>query len=122
MATIRRHPVPAESYVPDRPLNDLGRDQFEHFKHAASRLPAEVRAALPAIPSAEDGMAAGRFIAAVTDVLIARKRQPLKLVSKRARKLPAAGLALAAGAEAPPAAPPHKKRSGPKSRSRSPRV
>ncbi len=120
MATIRRHPVPSDSYEPDRPLNDLGRDQLIHFKHAASRLPDEVRAGLPAIPSAEDGMAASRFIAAVTQVLIARKRQPMKLVSKRPRKVPEPGLALAAGAEVPLPAPARKKRSGPKSKSRSP--
>jgi hypothetical protein len=118
MATIRRHPVPVESYQPDRPLNDLGRDQFEHFKHAASRLPADVRAALPPTPSPEDGMAASRFIAAVTEVLIARKQQPLRIVRKRGRDTPQPGLALAAATETP--VPPLRKRSHPKTRSRSP--
>lgn len=86
MATIHRHPVPPESYEPDRPLNDLGRDQLKHFIHVAQRLPPELRVDLP-IPSPEDGLASSRFIGAVTEKLMSRKRAPLRLVSKRSRKV-----------------------------------
>jgi hypothetical protein len=119
MATIQRHPVPAESYEPDRPLNDLGRDQFALFTHVAERLPAEVRATLPPVASPEDGLAASRFIAAITQYLLAQKRPPLKLVptqtaakrtarknsaAKPSSKAPGTGLALAASARGKPTA------------------
>lgn len=85
MATIRRHRVPADSYDPSRPLNDLGRDQLKHFIHVAERLPPELRVDLP-IPSPEDGLACSRFIGAVTEKLMSRKQPRLKVVSRQGRK------------------------------------
>lgn len=73
MATIRRHTVPADSFQPDAPINDLGREQLKHFIHVAERLPLNLRVDLP-IPSPEDSVAVGRFIAAVTERLMSRKR------------------------------------------------
>ncbi len=98
MATIRRHPLPPDSFQPDAPLNDLGRKQLEHFVHVAERLPPELRVDMP-IPSPEDGHAANRFIAAVTDRLMSRKPPALKLVTKRHRKPASTGISIAAGAE-----------------------
>lgn len=103
MSTVRRHPVPADSYEPDRPLNDLGRDQLKHFLHVADRLPKKVRSQLPPAPSPEDGMAAGRFIAAVTQALLQRRRPSLKFVSRPVPKRKPPALSLAAAAEAPSA-------------------
>ena len=76
MATVRRHPVPMEFYDPARPLNDLGTCQLAHFIHAEQRLPPEHRVNLAA-PSGEDGLAATRYIAAVTKALLERKRPQL---------------------------------------------
>lgn len=101
MATIRRHPVPTDSFRPDGPLNDLGRKQLEHFIHVAERLPTDLRVDLP-IPSPEDGRAAGNFIAAVTERLMSRKRAPLMVVGKRRRKQPSTSITLAAAADAEP--------------------
>jgi hypothetical protein len=98
MATIRRHPVPPDSFRPDAPLNDLGREQLKHFVHVAERLPPELRVDMP-IPSPEDGHAANRFIAAVTDRLLSRKPPALKVVAKRRRKPTSTGISIAAGAE-----------------------
>jgi hypothetical protein len=98
MATIRRHPVPPDSFRPDAPLNDLGREQLKHFVHVAERLPPELRVDMP-IPSPEDGHAANRFIAAVTDRLLSRKPPALKVVAKRRRKPASTGISIAAGAE-----------------------
>jgi hypothetical protein len=98
MATIRRHPVPPDSFQPDAPLNDLGRKQLEHFIHAAERLPPELRVDMP-IPSPEDTPAANRFIAAVTERLMSRKAPALKLVAKHRRKPASSGISIAAGAE-----------------------
>jgi hypothetical protein len=98
MATIRRHPVPPDSFHPDAPLNDLGREQLKHFVHVAERLPPELRVDMP-IPSPEDGHAAHRFIAAVTDRLLSRKPPALKVVAKRRRKPASTGISIAAGAE-----------------------
>jgi hypothetical protein len=98
MATIRRHPVPPDSFQPDAPLNDLGREQLKHFVHVAERLPPELRVDMP-IPSPEDGHAANRFIAAVTERLLSRKPPALKIVAKRRRKPASTGISMAAGAE-----------------------
>jgi hypothetical protein len=98
MATIRRHPVPPDSFQPDAPLNDLGREQLKHFVHVAERLPPELRVDMP-IPSPEDGHAANRFIAAVTERLLSRKPPALKIVAKRRRKPASTGISIAAGAE-----------------------
>jgi hypothetical protein len=98
MATIRRHPVPADSFQPDAPLNDLGREQLKHFIHVAERLPLKLRVDLP-IPSPEDSVAVGRFIAAVTERLMSGKRPALKLVGKRRRKPASTVISIAAGAE-----------------------
>jgi hypothetical protein len=137
MATIQRHPVPPESYEPDRPLNDLGRDQFALFTHVAERLPAEVRATQPPVPSPEDGMAASRFIAAITQYFLAQKQPPLlkqpklaivprqkagkknaakRPAAKPSRKAPASGLSLAASARRKSPASPRGKRPASKSK------
>jgi hypothetical protein len=100
MATIRRHSVPSDSFQPDAPLNDLGREQLKHFIHVAERLPPELRPDMP-IPSPEDSVAANRFIATVTERLLSRKRSPLTLVGKRTRKPASTGISIAAGAEVP---------------------
>ncbi len=100
MATIRRHPVPSDSYDPNRPLNDLNREQLAHFVEVAQRLPPALRVEMP-IPSPDDTAAANNFIAVVTGRLMSVKRPPLKLVPKRKRKAPAPAIALAAQAEAP---------------------
>lgn len=100
MATIRRHSVPSDSFQPDAPLNDLGREQLKHFIHVAERLPPELRPDMP-IPSPEDSVAANRFIANVTERLMAGKQPPLTLVPKRRRKPAPTGLSIAAGAEVP---------------------
>jgi hypothetical protein len=100
MATIRRHSVPPDSFKPDAPLNDLVRKQLEHFIHVAEGLPPKLRPDMP-IPSADDSVAANRFIAAVTERLLSRKRSPLTLVGKRPRKPASTGVSIAAGAEAP---------------------
>jgi hypothetical protein len=98
MATIRRHPVPPDSFHPDAPLNDLGREQLKHFIHVAERLPPELRVDMP-IPSPEDSVAASRFIAAVTERLMSRKPSPLSVVPKRRRKPASTGISIAAGAK-----------------------
>lgn len=98
MVTIRRYPVPLDSYNPNGPLNDLMRSQLEHFAHVADRLPPELRVKLP-VPSADDTAAAHRFIASVTEQLMSVKKLPLKLVKRRAARTQAPGLAIAASAE-----------------------
>jgi hypothetical protein len=74
LATIKRHPVPQDSYNPDRPLNDLGRDQLKHFAHVEHHLPPKHRVGMP-VPSPEDGPAATRFIAAVTAKLMEMRNE-----------------------------------------------
>ncbi len=120
MATIRRHPVPPDSYDPNRPPNDLVREQLQHFIEVSQRLPPSLRVDMP-IPSPDDAAAANNFIAVVTERLMSVKRPPLKLVPKRKRKAPAAAIALAAQAEAPasPRSKPKKTRSKSKSKSKS---
>src|ERR1039458_2849958 len=81
MVTIRRHPVPTDSYDPKRPLNDLLVAQFDHFKHIAEALPPEVRSAIPATPSPDDREAVDRFIAAITGYHVSRKMEKPRLVS-----------------------------------------
>jgi hypothetical protein len=112
MVTIRRHPVPADSYHPDRPLNDLVRHQFDHFVEVAKKHPAILKMNLP-VPPPDDVAAVSQFMAVVTGQLMSLKKQPLKLVSKRRKKpqTTAPTVALAAAAE-PPTSP--KARSKPK--------
>jgi hypothetical protein len=98
MATIRRHPVPTESFRADAPLNDLLLKQFEHFVHVAERLPAKMRLTMP-VPSPQDSAAAARYIAEVTERLMSRKRPPLTVVSQPRRKRTARGVSIAAAAE-----------------------
>ena len=74
MVTIRRHPVPTDSYDPKRPLNDLLVAQLEHFKHIAKSLPSEVRSTVPAEPSLEDREGVDRFITAITGIHVSRKK------------------------------------------------
>jgi hypothetical protein len=96
MATIRRHPVPSDSYQPDRPLNDLVRSQFEHFREVAGKHPEVLKMNLQ-VPSHDDVAGVSQFMAAVTGQLMSLKTQPLKLVSKRRNKpqatAPTVGLA-----------------------------
>lgn len=100
MATIRRHPVPPDSFRPEAPLNDLLHKQLEHFIHAAERLPVELRVELPA-PSPDDSAGAARFIAAVTERLMSRKRPPLTVVNRSRRIRTKPGISIAAAAEMP---------------------
>lgn len=101
MVTIRRHPVPADSYDPNRPLNDLLLAQLEHFKHIAQRLPPEVRSAVPAEPSSSDREGVDRFIAAITGACVSRKIERPRLIKPVRRKQPGT-LAIAAAAEERP--------------------
>jgi len=98
MPTIRRHPVPTDSYDPNRPLNDLLVAQFEHFKHIATKLPPELAAGVPAAPAAEDREAVGRFIAAITKAHVSRKKELPRLV-KPVRRMQPGTVALAAAAK-----------------------
>lgn len=100
MATIRRHPIPSDSFRADAPLNDLLLKQLEHFVHVAERLPAAMRADMP-IPSPQDSAAAARYIAAMTVRLMSRKRTPLTVVNKTRRKRATTGISIAASAEKP---------------------
>jgi hypothetical protein len=86
MVTIRRHPVPADSYDPNRPLNDLLLAQLDHFKHIAKGLPAELQNTIPSEPSIEDREGVDRFIAAVTGVHVSRKKAKPLLVAKPGAK------------------------------------
>jgi hypothetical protein len=98
MATIRRHPVPIESYAPDRPLNDLLIEQLKHFIHVEERLDPKLRVTVP-IPSLDDVAEANRFTAAVTERLMSIKRSPpFRLVKNRTPKRSSSSIALAAQA------------------------
>jgi hypothetical protein len=109
MVTIRRYPVPLDSYNPNGPLNDLMRSQLEHFAHVADRLPPELQVKEP-VPSADDAHSAHQFIAAVTEQLMSVKKSPPRLlVKKRASRTQTSNLAIAASAETPKS-----HRSGPK--------
>jgi hypothetical protein len=99
MATIRRHPVPVDSYDPKRPLNDLLVAQFEHFKHIAKGLTPELRNTVPAEPSIDDREGVDRFIAAITGVHVRRKIGKPRLVAQPARRRQPVTLALAASAQ-----------------------
>jgi hypothetical protein len=99
MATIRRHPVPTDSYDPKRPLNDLLVAQLDHFKHIAKNLPSDVRNTVPAEPSIEDREGVDLFIAAVTGIHVSRKKATLRLVTKPPRRKQPVTLDLAAAAE-----------------------
>ena len=116
METIRRYPIPPDSFAPDRPLNDLLRAQLEHFQTVEKRLPREFRPSLnPNAPEAlaQDAPASNRYIATMTTLIRERravqlaKDQPAKpapvLVSKPATYSPLAGLAIAASDAAGPA-------------------
>jgi hypothetical protein len=93
MATIRRYPVPADSFVPDRPLNDLLQAQLEHFRKVELRLPRQVQPTLhPDMPppSSKDAPASNRYIATMTNLIRERARNPAAkpapvLVAKTAR-------------------------------------
>ncbi|MGA2350596.1 MAG: hypothetical protein ABSF70_09215 [Terracidiphilus sp.] len=113
MVTIRRYPVPADSYNPNGPLNDLMRSQLEHFVEVAKRLPPQLQVNVP-VPSADDAPAASRFIAAVTQQLMSVKKSPIRLVKKPAAKTQTPGLAIAASAE-----PSKSPRTGPKKKTSS---
>jgi ribosomal protein RSM22 (predicted rRNA methylase) len=99
MVTIRRHPVPTNSYDPKRPLNDLLVAQFEHFKHIAHSLPLDIHNSVPAEPSIEDREGVDRFIAAVTGVHVSRKKAAPRLVAKPAPRKKPVTLDLAAAAD-----------------------
>lgn len=103
MATIHKHPVPADSYDPKRPLNDLLIAQFEHFRHIAKSLPSDVRNGVPAEPSIEDREGVDRFIAAITGVHVSRKKATPRLVARPVRRKQPVTLELAAAAEETPA-------------------
>lgn len=102
MVTIRRHPIPADSYDPNRPLNDLLLAQFEHFKHVAQRLPPEVRSTIPVEPSTNDREGVDRFIAAITGACVSRKIERPQLVKGARRRKQPVTLDIAASAEEKP--------------------
>ena len=99
MATIHKHPVPTDSYDPKRPLNDLLIAQFEHFKHIARSLPSDLRNVVPNESSLDDREGVDRFIAAVTDVHVSRKKAKPQLVAKPAGPRQPGTLNLVAAAE-----------------------
>ena len=106
MVTIHRHPVPTDSYDPERPLNDLLLAELDHFKHIAQKLPSDLRKALPAAPSPDDREAVDLFIAAITRALVSQKRERLHLVQpgiKPTRRQQPDTLDIAAAAEQNPA-------------------
>jgi hypothetical protein len=104
MATIRRYPVPADSFVPDRPLNDLLQAQLEHFRKVEQRLPRHVQPTLhPDMPppSPKDAPASNHYIATMTSLIRERAQNPAArpaplLVAKAARPGIKSGLAIAA--------------------------
>ncbi len=106
MATIRRYPVPADSFVPDRPLNDLLQAQLEHFRKIEQRLPRHVQPTLhPDMPppSPKDAPASNRYIATMTNLIRERAQIPAAkpapvLISKGTRPRIKSGLAIAASA------------------------
>jgi hypothetical protein len=109
MATIRRYPVPADSFVPDRPLNDLLQAQLEHFRKVEHRLPRRVQPTLhPDMPppSPKDAAASNHYIATMTNLIRERAQNPAAkplLVTKAARppRIMPAGLAIAASESHP---------------------
>ena len=116
METIKRYPIPPDSFAPDRPLNDLLRAQLEHFQTVEKRLPRQLRPSLnPHAPEAlpHDAPASNQYIATMTTLICKRravqltKDPPAKptpvLVPKPATYSPSAGLAIAASAAAGPA-------------------
>ena len=116
MTTIRRHPVPTDSYDPKRPLNDLLVAQLEHFKHIAAQLPAELAAGVPPPPPIEDTDSVSKFIAAITKAHVSRKKALPIVISRRTRQQLPGTLALAASAESkPPSAKPKKSKPSRKS-------
>ena len=118
MVTIRRYPVPPDSYNPDGPLNDLMRSQLDHFVHVAKLLPQQLQVTVP-VPSGDDAAAANRFVAAVTEQLMSVKKPLPRLVRKRATRSRTPGLALAASAETPKSPrPAPKKKTGAKSKTK----
>ena len=110
MATIRRHPVPADSFAPNRPLNDLLQAQLEHFREIEKRLPRPVQPTLnPDMPPAshKDPHASNRYIATMTTLLRERagdraaKRSPILVMKAGAHSPQSAGLAIAASDPSP---------------------
>jgi hypothetical protein len=109
MATIRRYPVPADSFVPNRPLNDLLQAQLEHFREIEKRLPRHTQPTLnPDMPppSPKDALSSNRYVATMTTLIHQRARKlPAKpspvLVTKAARPPKPTGLAIAASASDP---------------------
>jgi hypothetical protein len=119
MVTIRRHPIPPDSYNPDRPLNALMRAQLEHFAHVAERLSPEIQVGL-SVPSPEDPATANRFTAAVTEHLMSIKRPPLQIAKKHGHKSRRQNVRIAAQAESSPPGASKKKQTSSNSKSRSP--
>jgi hypothetical protein len=111
MATIRRYPVPVDSFVPDRPLNDLLQAQLEHFRKVEQRLPRHVQPTLhPDMPppSPKDAIASNHYVATMTNLIRERAQNPAAkptpvLVTKAARplRIKPTGLDLAASAPGP---------------------
>jgi hypothetical protein len=109
MATIRRYPVPADSFDPDRPLNDLLQAQLVHFHEIEKRLPRSIQPILnpnmpPPLP--KDARASNHYVAALTTIIRQRAGKPPAkpapvLVTKPARSPQPAGIAIAASASYP---------------------
>jgi hypothetical protein len=110
MATIRRYPVPADSFVPNRPLNDLLQAQLEHFREIEKRLPRSIQPTLhPDMPppSPKDAHASNHYVATMTTLIHQRagERSAAKpapsLVTKPARSPQPGSIAIAASASDP---------------------
>ena len=112
MANIRRYPVPADSFDPNRPLNDLLQAQLEHFREVEKRLPRQIQPTLaPDMPppSFKDARASNHYVATMTALIQKRagktsaKPAPV-LVPKPTRTAQPAGIDIAASAAglAPP--------------------
>jgi hypothetical protein len=114
MATIRRYPVPADSFDPNRPLNDLLQAQLEHFREVEKRLPRQIQPTLhPDMPppSYKDAHASNHYVATMTTLIRQRagntsaKPAPV-LVPKPTRSTQPAGIDIAASAPSKSAAKP----------------
>lgn len=111
MANIRRYPVPADSFDPHRPLNDLLQAQLEHFHEIEKRLPRPIRPILnPNMPppSPKDAHASNHYVAAMTTLIRQRSGDPVVkpapvLVTKPTRSPQSAGIAIAASSAPLPA-------------------
>jgi hypothetical protein len=111
MANIRRYPVPADSFDPNRPLNDLLQAQLEHFHEVEKRLPRRIQPTLhPDMPppSPKDAQASNHYVATMTTLIRQRAGNPVVkpapvLVTNPDPSPQSAGIAIAASSTPLPA-------------------